>query len=76
MRNPVLDEAGIKITRRNINNLTYANDTTHMAESREELKSLLMRGDAKTGLKLIQNTLHKNILNIHGIWSHRIMAYR
>ena len=45
MRNPVLDEAqaGIKIARRNINNLTYTNDTTHMAESEEELKSLLMK---------------------------------
>ena len=42
MRNARLDEAqaGIKIARRNINNLTYANDTTIMAESEEELKSL------------------------------------
>ena len=42
MRNAGLEEAeaGIKITRRNINNLTYANDTTIMAESEEELKSL------------------------------------
>ena len=40
-----LDEAqaGIKITRRNINNLRYADDTTFMAESKEELKSLLMK---------------------------------
>ena len=50
MRNAGLDdaEAGIKIARRNINNLRYADDTTLMAESREELKSLLMkveRGD-------------------------------
>ena len=36
-------EAGIKIARRNINNLRYADDTTLMAESKEELKSLLMR---------------------------------
>ena len=36
-------QAGIKIARRNINNLTYTNDTTHMAESEEELKSLLMK---------------------------------
>ena len=45
MRNAGLEEtqAGIKITRRNINNLTYAEDTTLMAESEEELKSLLMR---------------------------------
>ena len=45
MRNARLDEAqaGIKIARRNINNLTYADDTTLMAESEEELKSLLMK---------------------------------
>ena len=44
MRNAGLEEiqAGIKITRRNINNLRYADDTTLMAESEEELKSLLM----------------------------------
>ena len=45
MRNAGLDEAqaGIKITGKNINNLRYANDTTLMAESKEELKSLLMK---------------------------------
>ena len=45
MRNAGLEEAqaGIKIARRNINNLRYADDTTHMAESEEELKSLLMK---------------------------------
>ena len=45
MRNSGLDEtqAGIKISRRNINNFRYANDTTLMAESQEELKSLLMK---------------------------------
>ena len=45
MRNPGLDEeqAGIKIARRNINNLRYADDTTHMVESEEELKSLLRK---------------------------------
>ena len=45
MRNVVLDEAqdGIKIARRNINNLRYADDTTLMAESEEELKSLLLK---------------------------------
>ena len=45
MRNPGLDEtqAGIKIARRNINNLRYADDTTLMAESEEELKSLFMK---------------------------------
>ena len=50
MRNAWLDEAqaGIKIARRNINNLTYADDTTHMAESEEELKSLLMKVKEET----------------------------
>ena len=45
MRNTGLDEAqaGIKISRRNINNLRYADDTTLMAESEEELRSLLMK---------------------------------
>ena len=57
MRNTGLDEeqAGIKIARRNINNLRYADDTTLMAESEEELKSLLMRmkvESEKAGLKL------------------------
>ena len=62
MRNVGLDEAqaGIKIARRNINNLRYADDTTLMAESEEELKSLLMKvkeGSEKVGLKLnIQKT--------------------
>ena len=57
MRNAGLDEAqaGIKIARRNINNLWYADDTSLMAESKEELKSLLMRvkeENEKAGLKL------------------------
>ena len=57
MRNAGLDEAqaGIKIARRNINNLRYADDTTLMAESEEELKSLLMKvkeESGKIGLKL------------------------
>ena len=62
MRNTGLDEAqsGIKIARRNINNLRYADDTTLMAESEEELKSLLMKVEVeseKVGLKLnIQKT--------------------
>ena len=51
-------QAGIKIARRNINNLRYADDTTLMAESEEELKSLLMQEESeKAGLKLnIQKT--------------------
>ena len=60
MRNAGLDEAqaGIKIARRNINNLRYADDTTLMAESEEELKSLLMKEESeKVVLKLsIQKT--------------------
>ena len=62
MRNAGLDEAQaeIKISGRNINNLTYADDTTFMAESKEELKSLLMKvkeESEKAGLKLnIQKT--------------------
>ena len=55
-----LDEAGIKIARRNINNIRYTDDTTLMAESEEELKSLLMKvkeESEKVGLKLnIQKT--------------------
>ena len=49
MRNAWLDEAqaGIKIARRNINNLRYADDTTLMAESEEELKSLLMKEESE-----------------------------
>ena len=58
MQNAGLDESqvGIKIARRNINNLRYANDTTLVAESEEELKSLLMKvkeENEKVGLKLI-----------------------
>ena len=50
MRNPGLEEAqaGIKIARRNTNNLRYADDTTLMAESEEELKSLLMKVKEKS----------------------------
>ena len=62
MWNARLDEAqaGLKASRKNINNLRYANDTTFMAESKEELKSLLMKvkeESEKAGLKCnIQNT--------------------
>ena len=73
MRNAVLDEAweGIKIARRNINNLRYADDTTLMAESEEELKSLLMKVKVESenvGLKLnIQKTkIMVSFLSLHG----------
>ena len=67
MRNAGLEEAqaGINIAGRNINNLRYADDTTLIAESEEELKSLLMKvkeEDEKVGLKL-------------NIWKIKIMAY-
>ena len=66
-------QAGIKIAGRNINNLRYADDTTLMAESIEELKSLLMKmkeESEKAGLK--QQSKNED----HGIWSHHFMANR
>ena len=73
MRNAGLEEAqaGMKISRRNINNLRYADDTTLMAEGEEELKSLLMRvkeESEKIGLKLnIQKTKIKALVpSFHG----------
>ena len=68
MRNAGLEEAeaGIKIAGRNISNLRYADDTTLMAESEEELKSLLMKGKAeseKVGLKL---NIHKTKIMVSG----------
>ena len=67
-------EAGIKIAGRNINNLRYAHDTTLMAESEEELKSLMMKvkeESEKAGLKV---NIQKN--EDHGIWSHYFIANR
>ena len=77
MRNPGLEEAqaGIKIARRNINNLRHADDTTLMAESEEELKSLLMKvkeESEKVGLKLNQYSENED----HGVWSHHFMGNR
>ena len=75
MKNPGLSgsQVGIKIARRSINNLSYADDTTLMAESEEELKSLLMKvkeESEKAGLKL-------NIQNLdHSIQSHHFIANR
>ena len=76
MQNAGLDEAqtGIKIARRNINNLRYADDTTLMAESEEELKSLLMKVTEESksaGLK-IQHS--KNIDLWSMIWSLQFVA--
>ena len=75
MRNVRLDEpqAGIKIAGRNINILIYADDTALMAESEEELKSLLMKvkEESKSWLKT-QHSENKD----HGIWSHQLMANR
>ena len=75
MRNPGLEEAQarIKIAGRNINNLKYAGDTTLMAESEEELKSLLMvkEKSEKAGLKLnIQKKLRSwhPVPSLHGKW--------
>ena len=61
MRNGGLDEAqaGIKIARRNINNLRYADDTTLMAESKEELKSLLMKVKEESGNACLKLTIEK-----------------
>ena len=75
MRNTGLDEAQaeIKIARRNLNNLRYADDTTLMAESDEELKHLLMKvkeESEKLGFKL--NIQKMNIME----FSHHFVAYR
>ena len=77
MRNAGLEEAqaGIKITGRNINNLRYADETTLVVESEEELKSLLRRvkeESEKVGLKLNQHSENED----HGIRSHHFMANR
>ena len=62
MRYAGLDEAqaGIKITRRNINNLIYANDTTFMAVSEEELKSLLMKVKEESGKSWLKTQHSEN----------------
>ena len=76
MQKAGMDEAqvGIKIARRNINNLRYADDSTLMAESEEELKNLLIKvkeESEKAGLKL---NIQKN--KDYGIWSHHFMVNR
>ena len=76
MQNAGLDEkqAGIKIAGRNINNLRYADDTTLMAESKEELKSLLMKVKEESEKNWLKTQHSKN--EDHGIWSHHFMANR
>ena len=73
-------QAGIKISGRNINNLTYADDTTLMAESKEELKSFLMKVKEereKVGLKLniqktkIRDFVDHEVPSLHGKWMGR-----
>ena len=73
MRNAVLDEAqaGIKIARRNISNLRYTYEATLMAESKEELKSLMMKmKEQSETFGLNQHSENED----HCIWSHHFMA--
>ena len=76
MRNAGLEEiqAGIKIARRNINNLRYADDTTLMAEREEELKSLLMKVKEESEKSWLKTQHSKN--EDHGIQSHHFMTNR
>ena len=67
-------QAGIKITRRNINDLRYADDTTLMAESEEELKTLLMKMKKKSEKAGLKFSIQKP--NIHSIQSPHYMAKR
>ena len=75
MRNAGLDEtqAGINIARININNLRYADDTTLMEESKEELKSLLMKVKEESEKVVLKLNIQKTD---HGILSHHFMASR
>ena len=76
MRNARLQEAqaGIKIARRNISNLRYADDTTLIAESEEELKSLLMKVKEESEIRWLKAQHSEN--EDHGIWSHHFMTNR
>ena len=68
MINAVLDEGqgGIKIARRNINNLRYADDTTLIAESEEELKSLLMKVKKESEKAVLKLNIHKTEIMVSG----------
>ena len=74
MRNAGLDEAQtrIKTAGRNTNNLRYADDTTLMAESEEELNSLLIKVKEESEKVEVQHSENKD----HGIWSHHFMENR
>ena len=76
MRNAGLEEtqAGIKIAGRNINNLRYADDTTLMAESEEELQSLLMKVKVESGKSWLKAQHSEN--EDHGIQSHYFLGNR
>ena len=76
MRNARLEEAQarIKIAGRNINNLRYADNTTRMAESEEELKSLVMKVKEKSEKADLKLNIQKT--KIHGNWSHHFMSSR
>ena len=76
MRNAGLEEtqARIKIARRNVNNLRYADDTTLMAESEEELKSLLMKVKVESEKSWLKAQHSEN--EDHVIWSHHFMGNR
>ena len=76
MRNAGLEEAqaGIKIARRHINNFRYADDTTLMAESEEELKRLLMKVKEESEKAVLKLNIQKN--EDPGIQSHHFMANR
>ena len=77
MRNARMDEAqaGIKITCRNTNNFRYADDTTLMAESEEELKSLLMKVKVESEKFCWLKAQHSENED-QGIWSHHFMGNR
>ena len=78
MRNVGLDkaQARIKIARRNINNLGYAEDTTFIAESEEKLKSFLMKVKEENQRDVLKLNIQKKKKKGHGIWSHYFMANR
>ena len=73
MRNAGLEEtqAGIKIARRNINNLRHADDTTLMADSEEELKNFLMKLKEENGKRWLKTQMFKKLRSWHHFMAHR-----